>query len=57
MTWVIARLREPTTWIGLSSLLTLFGVNLAPELADAIIAVIAAIGGLLAIVLKEKGSR
>lgn len=53
--WVIARLKEQTTWIGLTTLLTAAGVSLAPELTESIITAGVAIGGVLAMVLKEKG--
>lgn len=54
--WVIARVKEPTTWVGLTTILTAAGVSLAPELKEAIVGCGVAIGGLLAIILKEKAS-
>lgn len=56
LTWLMARLVEPTTWIGLSTILTAAGVALAPELKEAIVSTGVAVGGLLAILLKEKAS-
>lgn len=53
--WIIDRLREPTTWIGLISFAAATGVSFAPELQDSIVTAGVAIGGTLAIVLKEKG--
>lgn len=53
--WIIARLKEPTTWIGLISFVTAAGVQLAPEMQDSIVTAGVAIGGTLAIVLREKG--
>jgi esterase/lipase len=53
--WLVARLKEPTTWVGITTMLTAAGVSLAPELAESIITAGVSLGGVLAIVLKEKG--
>ena len=53
--WIIARLKEPTTWIGLISFATAAGVSLAPELQESIITAGVAIGGTMAVVMREKG--
>ena len=53
--WITARLKEPTTWIGLISFATAAGVSLAPELQQSIITAGVALGGTLAIILREKG--
>ena len=53
--WIVARLKEPTTWIGIISFATAAGVQIAPELQQSIITAGVAIGGTLAIVLREKG--
>lgn len=37
MMYLLARLMEPSTWRGLVSLATVFGCNLLPEQADAIV--------------------
>lgn len=55
MEWVIARLREPSTYGGLASLLTLVGVTISPEFQDAIVAAGVAIGGALMVFMREKG--
>lgn len=55
--WLIARLVEPTTWIGIMSLGTAAGISLAPELSESIVTFGVALGGVLAIVLKEKGGK
>ena len=55
-TWLIARVEEPSTWAGtgiLAVLLKSSGI-IDADLADHILAVGAAIGGLLAIILPEK---
>lgn len=55
MEWIIARLREPTTYGGLTALLGVIGVTLNPELQDAIIGVCVSVGGLLMVIMREKG--
>lgn len=55
MDWIIARLREPTTYGGLTTLLGVIGVTLNPELQDAIIGVCVSVGGLLMVIMREKG--
>ncbi len=45
--WVVARLREPSTWRGLVWLLTACGVTLRPEIWEQITAVGMAIAGLI----------
>jgi len=37
MSYLISRLLEPSTWRGLISLATLFGLKLAPEQSDAVL--------------------
>ena len=53
--WIVARLKEPTTWIGLISFATAAGVHLAPDLQESIITAGVAIGATLAVILREKG--
>lgn len=52
--WLYARLKEPTTYAGLVTILTAAGVTLAPELKEAIITAGVSIGGLIAIIMQEK---
>lgn len=47
------RLREPSTWIGLGSMVTAIGFAVKPELWQAISAIGIGIGGLLAVLLPE----
>lgn len=54
MDWIIERLREPTTYAGIFSALTAFGVSVAPELSDAIMAAGIGAAGLALVILKEK---
>jgi len=54
MDWILDRLHEPTTYAGIFSMLTAFGVQLAPELADAIMATGIAATGLALVIIREK---
>jgi hypothetical protein len=45
--YVLARLKEPSTWRGVVMMLTALGVPIAPGMADAIIAVGLALAGLI----------
>ena len=51
--WVVARLREPSTWRGLVWLLTACGVTLRPEIWEQITAVGMAIAGLIGVLTRE----
>ena len=51
---LLKRLKEPSTYAGLASIVGLFGIHVAPETWTAIIAVLTAVAGLLAIILPEK---
>jgi len=53
--FIINRLREPSTWAGLSAALV-GAAHLAPALADPIAGAAAAVAGLVAAVLQEKGA-
>ena len=39
MSYILARLKEASTWRGLFLIATAFGLNVAPELQDAIVTV------------------
>jgi len=43
--YILARMREPSTWRGLTLILTAVGVPLAPGVADTIVAVGLAVAG------------
>jgi hypothetical protein len=45
--YVLARMKEPSTWRGVIYMLTAIGVPIAPAMADAIIAVGLALAGLI----------
>lgn len=48
MSWIIARLKERSTWLGLVSLASAIGLTLSPELSEAIVSIGLAIGGAIA---------
>mgnify|MGYP006290738051 CR=1 FL=1 len=51
--WVAERLKEPSTWAGLTVLLTTAGLNIDPELWKEIGTVSGGLAGLILIVTKE----
>ena len=56
LAWFAARLREPTTWHGLTVLLTALGVHLSPDSMQAIIGVGAAVAGFILVCTRERSS-
>ena len=54
VSFLIDRLKEPSTWAGIGTLLTGVGIALKPELWQAITAVGLTVGGLLAVLIPEK---
>ena len=56
-TWLIARLQEPSSWMGICGFVTALGVYMSPEMKDQIVMFGVAVGSFLAFVLKEKGPR
>ncbi len=57
LTWLLARLKEPTSWASVCLFATYFGINLAPEWQEQVINIGLAVGGLLTFILSEKGNR
>lgn len=53
MRWLLARLREPSTWRGLIWLAAAAGLSLRPDQAEAIVAAGMALAGLLGVFLSE----
>ena len=51
--WLLARLREPSTWRGLVWILTVSGVLLTPEQAEAIMLAGMALAGLFGVFLSD----
>ena len=54
MNWVLARLREPSTWRGIVWLATVAGLSLRPDQAEAIVTVGMALAGLLGVFLCDE---
>jgi hypothetical protein len=48
MDWIIDRLKERSTWLGLISLVTAIGISLNPGQIEAVISAGMAAGGLIA---------
>lgn len=55
-TYLLERLKEPSTWRGLTALLTAVGVALSPEQINAIISAGLALIGVLGVFTKDKGN-
>jgi len=54
MKYIAARLLEPSTWRGFISLLTIFGVKLAPDQSEAILTAGVSLYSAVNILRKEK---
>tara|TARA_R110000868_G_scaffold205720_4_gene454321 strand:- start:290 stop:466 length:177 start_codon:yes stop_codon:yes gene_type:complete len=52
--WLLDRLGERSTWIGLTGFLTATGVSLEPEIGEAIGAVGIALASLIAMLTKDR---
>lgn len=56
LSMLITRLKEPSTWAGIGTLITGVGIAIAPELWQAITAIGLGVGGLLAVLIPEQKS-
>jgi hypothetical protein len=54
MTFLLDRLREPSTWRGLALLAAACGVTITPERMDAIVSAGLAISGLIGVFVPDK---
>lgn len=54
MKYLLDRLKERSTWVGLTAVLTAVGVALTPEQTEAVIALGLAVGGAVAVFTKDK---
>lgn len=55
MEWLSARLREPSSWAGIITLVSMTGhITISSEVAQAITALGVAFGGLFAVVMQER---
>lgn len=52
--FVIDRLKERSTWLGITTLLTAVGIGLSPEAIEAIATAGAAVGAAILILTKDK---
>ena len=52
--WIMDRLSERSTWLGITGFLTAAGVALEPEQVEAIATAGLAVAGLIAVVTKDK---
>ena len=52
--FIVAKMNERTTWLGLIALATALGMRIAPEHIELIIQAGLAAGGLAAVAIKEK---
>lgn len=56
MSYIIARLREPSTYAGLAALLAAFGVSIAPEKMTAVVSLVTALAGVAAVFLPDRNA-
>lgn len=54
MQYILERAKEPSTWRGIVLLATAGGVNIAPELANAVVTFGIGLAGLLGVITKDK---
>lgn len=57
LTYLAARLKEPSSWAGIAGLLTAGGVAVAPEQWGAIVTVGTGLAGLAAVLVPEKAAK
>lgn len=54
LSWILERLKEPTTYLGITAILSSAGIALDPELAQNIQTAGLGVAGIILFVLKEK---
>lgn len=52
--YLFSRAKEPSTWRGITLLLTAFGVPIAPDMAESIVSVGLAVTGLIGVLSEDK---
>lgn len=57
LNWIVNRLREPSTWRGLTWLLTAVGVSLSPDAWQYITTAGMALAGLIGVITREEPTR
>lgn len=53
MAYLLARLKEASTWRGIALLLTAFGIQVAPEVQEAVISVGIAVAGAVGVLFPD----
>ena len=53
MTYILDRLKEPSTWRGMAVLVGAFGMHLSPDLIPAIGTAVAGVIGVIEVIRKE----
>ncbi len=53
MAYLLARLKEASTWRGIALLLTAFGVQVAPDVQEAVISVGIAVAGAVGVLFPD----
>ena len=53
MAYLLARLKEASTWRGIALLLTVFGIQVAPEVQEEIISVGIAVAGAVGVLFPD----
>lgn len=54
MSYLLARLKERSTWLGLIALATGFGVNMQPDVSNAIITIGSTVAGVVAALTPDR---
>ena len=54
---IVSKMKEPSTWVGLGSLVTAIGFAVRPDLWQQISTIGMGIGGALAVILSEKSNK
>lgn len=57
LTYILARLREPTTWAGITGLVSAVGISISPDLAKEIGVAGTAVVGVILTILKDTGAK
>ena len=53
--WILARLREPSTWAALASFLAAAGIPASEDMVRDVLVGIAGVAAFLGVILREKG--
>ena len=56
MNYLLSRLKEPSTWRGLTLLATTIGLQVSPEQTEAVISVGLLCAGLIGVITSDKGN-